>query len=104
MIYATSPVKQLVGFCEVERVEQDTPAALWARHGSEGGIPRKTLFQYLDGLTTAIAIVLRPFYPLANELALPAFGVMRPPQSFQYLNKSVFATLSQHTTGIEHWR
>lgn len=97
VIYATSPVKQLVGFCEVERVVRDTPATLWRQHGAAGGIPRATLFRYLDGLTAAIAIVLRPFNPLASGLALPAVGVARPPQSFQYLPKSAFAALTKHT-------
>ena len=96
VIYATSPVKQLVGFCEVERVVRDTPAALWTQHGADGGIPRAALLRYLDGLTDAIAIVLRSFYPLTNELALPALGVVRPPQSYQYLPKSAFAALTKY--------
>lgn len=96
VIYATSPVRQLVGFCEVERVVRDTPDALWAQHGNAGGISRHILLQYLDGLTDAIAIVLRPFYPLANGLALPALGVARPPQSFQYLTESAFAALEKY--------
>lgn len=98
VIYATSPVKQLVGFCEVDRVVRGTPDALWTQHGADGGIPRATLFRYLDGLAAAIAIVLRPFCPLANRIALPALGVARPPQSFQYLTKSAFTALAKHTT------
>ena len=97
VIYATSPVKQMVGFCEVERVVRDTPAALWTQHGAAGGITRAALLRYLDGLTAAIAILLRPFRPLANRLALTTLGVARPPQSFQYLTKSAFAALAKHT-------
>lgn len=33
LIYAASPVKKLAGFCEVEGMVEDTPAALWARYG-----------------------------------------------------------------------
>ena len=33
VIYATGPVKKLVGFCEVEGMVEDTPAVLWARYG-----------------------------------------------------------------------
>lgn len=98
VIYATSPVKKLVGICEVERITKGTPAALWSRYGSEGGISREALFQYLNDLTNAIAIVLRPFCPVANELDLSAVGVARPPQSFQYLTKSVFLDLVRRAT------
>ena len=93
VIYATSPVKKLVGVCEVERVIQDAPAALWARYGWGGGISRDALFRYLDGLMYGIAIVLRSFRSFVNLLDLSALGVERPPQSFRYLNKSVFADL-----------
>ena len=33
VIYATGPVKKLVGFCEAEKLVEDTPAARWARYG-----------------------------------------------------------------------
>lgn len=95
VIYSTTPVKRLVGVCEVERVVMDTPAALWYDHGDKGGITREALFAYLEGLLTATAIVIRKFIPLTTEMHLPEIGIERPPQSFQYLNDIAFASLTQ---------
>ena len=96
VIYSTTPVKRLVGVCEVERVVTDTPVALWYNHGDKGGITREALFTYLEGLLTATAIVTRKFIPFPTEMNLPEIGIERPPQSFQYLNDIVFASLTQN--------
>ena len=93
VIYATSPVRKLVGICEMGRVIRDAPSALWSQYGSEGGISREALFRYLDGLTYGIAILLRPFRSFANVLDLSELGFRRPPQSFRYLPESALADL-----------
>ena len=94
VFYATSPVRRLVGFCEVEDVVRDTPASLWSQHGDYGGIERETLLRYLDGLTSATAIILRPFSPIEGNWDLWSIGVRRPPQSFQYLSRGSFEALA----------
>ena len=93
VIYATSPVKKLVGFCEVEGMVVDTPAALWARYGPVAGLSRESLFRYLNGVERGLAIQLGPFRPFAYGIALPASGIERPPQSFRYLPESALAGL-----------
>ncbi|MCE2499909.1 MAG: ASCH domain-containing protein [Dehalococcoidia bacterium] len=98
VIYSTTPVKRLIGVCEVERVVRDTPAALWYDHGDKGGITREALFAYLEGLLTATAIVIRKFIPFTTEMYLPEIGIEHPPQSFQYLNDVAFTSLTQKCT------
>ena len=93
VIYATGPVKKLVGFCEVEGMVEDTPAALWARYGPVAGLSREALFRYLNGVERGLAIQLGPFRPFADGLSLPALGIERPPQSFRYFPDSALAGL-----------
>ena len=93
VIYAASPVKKLVGFCEVEGMVEDTPAALWARYVPAAGLSREALFRYLNGVERGLAIRLGPFRPFADGLSLPALGIERPPQSFRYLPESALAGL-----------
>lgn len=93
VIYATSPVRKLAGFCEVEGAVVDTPAVLWARCGPAAGLSREALFRYLDGVDRGFAIELGPFRPFADGLALSALGIDRPPQSFRYLPVSALADL-----------
>lgn len=96
VIYATSPIKRIVGICEVEQVVRDTPHNLWANHGANGGISREALLKYLTQLALATAIIIRKFHPFADNLDLRAIGVKKEPQSFQYLNAGALFKLRQH--------
>ena len=96
VIYSTAPVQQLVGFCEVEQVVTAPPATLWSSHASNAGITREALLKYLDGLNTAVAIVIKKFIPLEKPTTLPDIGVKTPPQSFQYLDRSAFHALTNN--------
>ena len=96
VIYSTAPVQRLVGFCEVEQVVTAPPATLWSRYARNGGITREALLEYLEGLSTAVAIVIKKFIPLKRLTALPEIGVKAPPQSFQYLDHFAFHSLTSN--------
>lgn len=96
VIYATSPIKRMVGFCEVTQVVRDTPHNLWANHGADGGISREALLKYLAKLALATAIIICNFHSFADNLELQAIGVKKAPQSFQYLNDGALFKLRQH--------
>ena len=94
VIYSTAPVQRLVGFCEVDQVVTGPPATLWSRYKRNGGITREALLKYLEGLNTAVAIVIKRFIPLERLAALPEIGIKHPPQSFQYLDDRAFHSLT----------
>lgn len=96
VIYATSPLQRVVGFCEVERIVRDTPANLWSGHGKRGGVSKAALMEYLANLSEATALLLGEFRPAPEGFDLTAIGVKRPPQSFQYLRESILSTLSDN--------
>ena len=98
VLYSTSPIRRLVGLCEVAGIVRDTPMELWRNHGPEGGIERETLLGYLEGLTAGTALILQRFQPFARSIDLSVLGVERAPQSFQYLNPDHLARLSEHTS------
>ena len=98
IVYATSPEKKIVGYCEVSEVTRQSPEELWSAHGQNAGITRERLFSYLDGLTLATAIVIRKFHELGETLTLSAIGVSRAPQGFQYLDESVMDSLRLHSS------
>ena len=90
LIYATSPVRALVGTCIVTSVETDCLANLWQRFGPRTGINRQEFLDYFEGVEKGAAltlsdpdILLRPI-PL-GRLRETSQG-FRPPQSFAYVN------------------
>ena len=86
LIYATNPIKQLVGFFEVDVVEVGSPSSLWERYKKVGGITRSRFRDYYEGHAQGVAIKVKAIQRFADPISLPMLDpTLKPPQSFQYL-------------------
>lgn len=90
LIYATSPVRSLVGSCCVDSIGSWTLRELWRLASDRAGISRQEFHEYFTGLTEGVALHLsgaqRAETPVSLALLrrlVPGFG---PPQSFAYLS------------------
>lgn len=89
LIYASSPVMELVGIAKVRAVHTGSLEAMWSQYGHVSGVDRETFDNYFDGLEQAVVVELyaverlRRGVPLL-ELRRRVSG-FRPPQSFRYL-------------------
>ena len=90
LLYATTPVRAMVGTCVVTGVRTADLADLWREHGSRTGLAYGEFESYFEGVTTGTALALahpQPFtriLPLQDLRAQP--GSFRPPQSFAYVD------------------
>lgn len=85
LLYATSPIQQIIGYVEVSEIEERSPAALWRSYREVAGIERAEFFAYYRGKKTGVAVKLRRPQRLARPLALGALHQgAAPPQSFLY--------------------
>lgn len=86
IVYATAPVSAVVGAFTVENQSTATPSSLWKTFATVAGITRSGFFSYFadrpHGVGIQVGQVLAPPEPLSLTEHL---GVIRPPQSFQYL-------------------
>lgn len=90
VIYATAPIKRIVGFAQVAGVTQGTPTELWRlTKRVDGGISKAKLLAYLGGSKKGVAIELRKIRALPGGIdpRMCLGSAFRPPQSFRYLNK-----------------
>jgi predicted transcriptional regulator len=55
-IYATSPVKKIVGLFTFETILKDSPENLWERCKTSAGIERETFLNYFEGKNEGFAI------------------------------------------------
>lgn len=85
LLYATSPIQQIIGYAEVSEIEELSPATLWRRYREVAGIERAAFFAYYQGKDTGVAVKVRRPQRLARPLALGDLhhGAV-PPQSFLY--------------------
>jgi len=89
VVYASTPVRAVLGTCVVEDIGTEAPDVIWELHGARTGVRRHEFDSYFQGREIAVAITIR--HPQRLEAPVP-LGVLRqgldrfsPPQSFRYL-------------------
>lgn len=100
VIYATWPVKKILGFFEVSGVHEDTPKKLWSRYGRVGGIGREVFSAYFGERPRGFAIEVGRVFTLSKPL--PLSEVSRSgsaPQSFQYISRGTVTRLARKASG-----
>ncbi|MEM3502998.1 MAG: hypothetical protein QXE05_07245 [Nitrososphaeria archaeon] len=83
-IYATSPIKKLVGKFKVGEIIEGSPTELWIRFRKYGGIDEDEFFKYYKGASKGYAIQIekvRTFSPIDPKTIMFDF---KPPQSYKY--------------------
>lgn len=91
VLYATAPLRKVLGYFEVSHVDQDSPDALWVRYGAAAGMLREEFEAYFQCTTQGVAIGVGRVYCLGTPLPLVAVDQsLRPPQSFRYLTPEAF--------------
>jgi predicted transcriptional regulator len=94
VIYASSPVKKVVGYFEVDTVDVDAVDALWAKYAGVGGIVESAFRDYYCGRERGVALGVDRVVALVEPLPLEVLGLKGgPPQGFKYLDSSVLRKL-----------
>jgi len=85
-VYASAPVKQIVGKIYIDEIIEDTPKNLWSNFKKNAGVCRSDFFKYFDGKEKGYAIKIKeyeifekPINPYAES------DNFTPPQSYAYL-------------------
>jgi predicted transcriptional regulator len=102
VVYATSPVQQIVSVIQVGQVFRGSKSRLWELARSKGGgISRRKLFAYMEGKNEGVALELSRVLKIAEGINPRIFfgNEFHPPQSFRYLTQSEFAKLVKQLGG-----
>lgn len=89
-IYATRPVKAVIGFSYLEAIFQGSVDALWTQYGREAFLSEEQYRAYFDGTEKATAFLLRDHKKIKpvglDQLKEVRFN-FQPPQSLTWLRK-----------------
>ena len=85
IVYASDPIKQIIGEFEIEDILHDKPRVLWVKTKNHGGISEKKFFDYFTNKSKGYAIKVKASRTYDAPLPLNNFMVSSPPQSFMYL-------------------
>ncbi|MBD2054606.1 ASCH domain-containing protein [Oculatella sp. FACHB-28] len=94
VIYATTPIKKVVGYFEVKRIQVANPEELWQLYSDVGGIEHQVYQNYYNDLDKGFAIEVGRVYQLNNFLSLDCISTsLIAPQSYMYLDKNLFNSI-----------
>ena len=100
IIYASAPVKAVVGFGKVRGIIMCSPQEMWNKHSERLGIELQEFHSYYNGYNKAVGIELEIIKPVAPiglmELRIvdPNF---HPPQIYRYVtNDDIICVLANH--------
>ena len=85
VVYASSPVKKVIGEFEIEAILFDDPATLWQRTKKHSGITEEFFFQYFNNKHTGYAIKVKSTRKYRQPLCIREDFNATPPQSFIYI-------------------
>ena len=88
-IYATSPVKKIIGAFTFKNIIKDSPKNLWRKCKLFAGIEEEKFFKYFENHDEGFAIKIdnmTSFNPIDPKTIIPSFF---PPQSFSYLKNEI---------------
>lgn len=85
IIYSSSPVCEVVGEAEIEKVLIDTPENIWNMTKYQSGIDSEFFFIYFKGKRVAYAYKLKNIKKYVLPRKLSDYGLKTAPQSFSYI-------------------
>ncbi len=89
IVYATTPVRAIVGAFRIAGQDTRPPRDLWNEYADVAGITQAPYLQYYAGHDLATGILVGEVFVPSSPVALTSVGLLRPPQSFQYLAPAV---------------
>lgn len=88
VVYASSPVQQVIGEFEIDGIISDSPTDVWEKTKNFSGITKSFFNKYFENREVAHAIKIKEVKRYENPLCLDVFNVV-PPQSYVYLGTSI---------------
>lgn len=87
VVYASAPIKKVIGEFEIGGILHEEPQALWTKTGDHAGIAKKKFLEYFTNRTKGYAIKVKTTTMYDDPLPLNSFQVSSPPQSFMYISQ-----------------
>lgn len=85
VVYASDPIKEVIGEFEIEDILHEEPEVLWEKTREYAGITKEKFLEYFTNKTKGYAIKVKEARTYVAPLPLNSFKVFWSPQSFMYL-------------------
>lgn len=102
LIYATAPVKAIIGWFTVRSVVKTTPDNIWRTLRDVGEICQSDFAAYYAGCNEGVALLVGQAERLRKPIALSEISPSpATPQSFCYVSRSIMAQIDMTAEPLE---
>lgn len=87
LIYASSPIKKIIGYATIEKVTELSIDSLWKKCSKKACVKKEFFYSYFDGIDTGFALSLKNPVELTETLDIKRMQeefFVSAPQSFRY--------------------
>lgn len=96
VMYVTAPERKIAGYFSVKGVIEAKPSELWIKFRDVSGTTKDFFFEYYRNQIAGLGLLVDEVEILQNPIALDKIaGCSRPPQSFTYVDSSLWRTLKR---------
>ncbi len=85
LVYASSPIKEVIGKFYVKSILEDTPSMLWKNTQKWGGISKDDYESYFGNRESGYAIEIAHVEKFIQPRTLSEYSIKVPPQSYAYI-------------------
>lgn len=89
VVYASSPVQQVIGEFEIDGILSSSPDEIWELTKKYSGISEMYFHEYFENRLVAHAIKIKNTKRYKKPMSLKEDFNVLPPQSYLYLNEEV---------------
>lgn len=89
VVYASSPVQQVIGEFEIDDILSSSPEEIWELTKKYSGISEMYFHEYFENRLVAHAIKIKNTKRYKRPMSLKEDFNVLPPQSYLYLNEEV---------------
>lgn len=89
VVYASSPVQQVIGEFEIDDILTSTPSKIWELTKKHSGISELYFNEYFENRSIAHAIKIKNIKKYEEPLSLKEDFNVLPPQSYLYLKEEL---------------
>lgn len=89
VVYASSPVQQVIGEFEIDDILSSSPNEIWELTKKHSGISEIYFHEYFENRLIAHAIKIKNTKRYKRPMSLKEDFNVHPPQSYLYLNEEI---------------
>lgn len=97
VIYASSPIKGIIGYAIIENVRELPIDELWKKHNKQACVTKEFFYSYFNDIESGFALKLRKPVKLINPLDIRRMEEefsLSAPQSFRYVPEKVLNSIA----------